>query len=202
MKSMVSMRCYAALLLAVWLLPVATRGEAKSNLLVNAGFESGVGVDVIDAWMGEGDHEFREQASAFGYTLGEGTFPEGVYALKMFSGAADIYQFGIPVKGNTPYVLGGQFYHSSTQDVIDQTAGSLRGFLRLEWFDRDQHLIREDYSTNHNGTASADLWVPIETVFLSPPNAASAKVHVQTDIDSGGGSIFADAILFGEKKGR
>jgi hypothetical protein len=176
---------------------VASSGEAPSNLLVNSSFEGGEGSDRIDAWIGEGDHEFREQASVFGYTLGEGTFPDGQYALKMFSGAADVFQDRIDVKGGVAYQIKGMFYHSSRQDVIDPSADSLRAFARVEWLGQDSQLVREDFTSNHNGTMPADSWIPIEAVFIAPTNAVAARLHVQTDIDSGGGSIFADQIFFG-----
>lgn len=174
-------------------------GAAKPNLLSNPGFESGMGTDVIDSWQGEGDHEFRETAGSYGYTLGEGTFPEGKYALKMFSDAADVYQGFVPVTGNTKYYTSAYFYHSSSQDVIDASENSLRAFVHVEWFNADNHLIREDYTATHNGTMSADKWVLFEAELVSPGDAVKAKVHLQTDIDSGGGSIFADMIYFGER---
>jgi len=167
------------------------------NLLVNASFEEG-STRYIAGWTGTDDPGIsREETEIFGYTLGRGTFPDGRFALKVFAGNARLTQGPFPATGGAAHTVRGHFYHSSEQDRIAEDAASLRGFLRVEWLDASGALLREDFTENHNGTSPADQWVRIEQVFVAPPGTAAAVFHVQTHLDSGGGSLFIDDVFFG-----
>ncbi|HMP90572.1 MAG TPA: hypothetical protein PJ991_10245 [Kiritimatiellia bacterium] len=178
-------------------MPALAQRSKVVNLLSNPGFELGTGIAAQDWITSDEEGAVRETTKAYGYTLGNKTFPDGDYALKLFTRSAMFSQGPIKVSEHRNYIIRGMFYHSSKQDRIAQDALSQRGFLRIEWFDEHQHLLREDYTENHNGLSPADKWVPIEQIFVSPASAVTAVVHVQAHGDVRGGSVFADDILFG-----
>jgi hypothetical protein len=185
---------FSALCLGVSLLAGVAFG---SNLLRNASFENGFDRDLMDWAIADVDGLAREGDTAHGYTLGVGTFPDGLYAMKLFSRTAILSQGPVAVEAGAMYRLSAMFYHSSQKDQIAADELSLRGFLRVEWFAADGTRLREDFTENHNGRSVSDAWVPITQVFVAPDGAVKATVHVQTHGDIGGGSLFVDRVYFG-----
>jgi len=186
-------------LIAGWILTSVSASAQfmpATNELTNASFENGTGIMAQDWLSADTGGATREDSNAYGYTLTSGTFPEGAYALKLFSHNAMVSQGPIKVTAGQNYHLSGQFYHSSKQDQIAADILSLRGFLRVEWLDDYRQLLREDFTENHNGLSPADQWVTIAQVFVAPPGAVTAVIYVQAHGDVGGGSVFADNIIF------
>jgi len=162
---------------------------------LNPGFESGAGTAIATNWVLSAGDTFREQASAFGYT--DGPFPEGDFALKQFGGNGDAVQTNIPVYERFRYMLRGSFYHSSSEDTPTNSPLSTRMFMHVEWFSQGGASLRNDYTANHNGASPADLWTTLVSQVISPPGAAYADFHVESDSDISGGSVFGDAFFFG-----
>ncbi len=194
---------HAAMGLAGLLLACAATGEAAcafcdviqtSNLLSNAGFEDGEGSSIATNWVIYGDG-YREDANAWGFT--GAAMRDGAYGLKGFGGAMNCVQTNLPVVGGRSYLASGYFYHSSTEDMISNSAFSTRMFMVIEWFDGAGALIAAAFSANHNGLWPADVWTQITRYATAPTNAVTAAFHVETDSDVGGGSLFADALFFG-----
>lgn len=174
------------------------QATGRVNLLVNPGFEFGEGLLVISNWW-RGGSGARETTNGFGFT--GAAMREGEYALKGWDTDLNCFQSNLLVAAGSTYEAEGWFFHSSTADVISPTTNSTRMFMVVEWFDELHNAIALHVSSNHNGTTPADSWQPLHLTAVAPPGSATATFHVQTDSDTGAGSIFADAMFFGEPIG-
>jgi hypothetical protein len=161
--------------------------------LQNNGVEQGDGFSVVTNWSLSGDGG-RETTNGWGFS-GQAMY-DGDYALKAWGGLFDCAQSNVPVTPGYFYETGGFFYHSSSEDVISNSASSTRMFMHIEWLNATGGVIRHDYSGNHNGVSPADVWTQIVMRTVAPDGAASAVFHVETDSDLGGGSIFGDGFSF------
>ena len=178
--------------LATWAIGVTT--VHAGNVLLNPSLESGSSTTQADNWTLHPGDTFRETTNVFGFT--GPAMHDGLYGVKEFGGEGDLAQTNILVYANVLYDVSGWFYHSSTQDVINNSTLSTRMFMHVEWFDSGNNSLGNDYTANHNGISPADSWNQILAQFLSPAGAHHATFHVESDSNVGGGSVFGDDFAF------
>lgn len=169
-------------------------GVCHANLLQNPSLEDGTTKTNVTDWTLHTGDTFREPQPVYGYT--DGPYPDGDYALKMWGSEGDIYQTNIAVTGNVRYTIRGEFYHSSTEDVIAVDPLSVRMFMHVQCFDMYGNSLQNDYTINHNGTWTPDVWTQIALTVTSPFGADHATFHVETDSNVGGGAMFGDKFYF------
>lgn len=190
----VTLRLKSSVFIAFATAALGLASAQAGNALQNASVELGSSTTDATFWTLHSGDTFRETIPVYGFT---GTaMHDGLYAVKEFGGDGNIAQANISVLANTPYDVSGWFYHSSTEDVIANSALSTRMFMHVEWFDINNVSLGNDYTANHNGTSAADVWVPISATFNSPGTAHHATFHVESDSNTGGGSVFGDDFTF------